>query len=404
MTGSIFGYRATGTCGKEDDICDCDVTQKYNSLDSLWNAKFGSKDILQQIKNNKYLSEQVREILQYPFRTAQEIKNELKSVLSENQYKKLKLNDNSPAAKMTKKDELDYAAIRKYVVNKLPATLKISDNKTLSALKYEPVLLEALEDAERESQEQNNDAFDELISAIRRTRNKSLGSILTKYLKKNKLNEPARDNNESSAITNTIADYVIDELVKKIGKKKPTTNKRFPAKKPAKKIIQETKSKKSDIDDADNSDIALQKDRFVLKNFDKSELQKSGKISKNWTKNGYDVNYERDEKGDISMWWKKGHDKMWLQKSGTYCNQHWIFGNVDITLNKTLDKKVSTQTWNFGNNSYKYSRDSNRNTVARWSTGEPDEKTLKTYQKFINAWCRDNDFLVDRKYCIIYNE
>lgn len=243
---SAFGYETTGTCD-DTNVCDCVTTP--NTSHTVWSINFKSEDIRQQIETNKNLAEQVRDILYYPFQTPQEAKLALKSILSEDQYKNLKLNEENVSAKMIKDGELDLPVIQKYVDDKIPAVLGTSGTKKLSVLNYKSNLLEALDNAKEKSREQNNDVFNELVSDVLYTSNKSLNDILTKYLMENKLEKPT-ELQKRTYVAPTIVSYVIDELVKRADKKERAIAKKPTLRKPTRERVPRTRREEFNDNDA----------------------------------------------------------------------------------------------------------------------------------------------------------
>ncbi|XP_065218597.1 uncharacterized protein LOC135844363 [Planococcus citri] len=306
--------------------------------------------------------------------------------------------DDEDAGKFIKNGKPNISAIKKHVSDKLPKTLKSSDVKNLSVLKYKPILLDALEEAKDDS-----DAFDQLALDIRQTKNKSLGDILSQYLKKNELDEPEKDKQDKPSVADIMAYYVVDELVKKVDDKKSTKVVKKPTKKPAKKA-EKTPAKKPSKKSTNKSDSSSLKDRFELEDFDDSALKQGGLVNKNWSGDDYRVSYQRSWGGDVSMNWVKGQDKVSISKAASGAvSQNWNFGmeNVKVSISKSAAGDRS-ENWNFGTSKYQYSRAANGYVSSNWSTGKADNKTLKKYQQMIDAWCDVNDSLIQRSYCVIY--
>ncbi|XP_065219529.1 uncharacterized protein LOC135845019 [Planococcus citri] len=323
--------------------------------------------------------------------------------------------DDEDAGKFIKNGKPNFTAIKKHVSDKLPKTLKSADIKDLSVLKYRPILLDILKEAENDSE-----AFDQLALDIRRTKNKSLGDVLSQYLKKNKLKEPMENIQNQLSVADIMAYYVVDELVKKVdGKnsiKRVNTSARRPATKKGKtspekvvnyeRISPSMEASKTPANKTGNP--SSMKDRFTLEDFDQSQLKGYGLLNKNWKGAGYKVSYQRSRKGDINLNWTKGQDQVSIQWYATKdVNQTWNFQNenVSVTISKTADGDIN-ESWNFGMVKYQFSKSGGKFPNANWSSGKSSDNTrmLRQYHRYIDSWCEANNFLIIREYCVIYNK
>ncbi|XP_065219698.1 uncharacterized protein LOC135845163 [Planococcus citri] len=323
--------------------------------------------------------------------------------------------DDEDAGKFIKNGKPNFTAIKKHVSDKVSETLKSSDIKNLSVLKYRPILLDVLKEVKDDS-----DAFDQLALDIRRTKNKSLGDVLNQYLKKNKLKEPMENTQNQHSVADIMAYYVVDELVKKVDEMNSTkrfnTSTRKPAMKngktPPKKVVNDEgnppseEASKTPANKTGNP--SSMKDRFTLEDFDQSQLKGSDSLDKNWTGDGYNVSYQRSGEGDINLNWTKGQDQVTIQRSATKdLNQTWNFQNenVSVTISKTTGGDIN-ESWNFGTLKYKCFKSGGRFPSAGWSSGnrKSNDEMLRQYHRYIDSWCDANNFLIKREYCVIYNK
>ncbi|XP_065219699.1 uncharacterized protein LOC135845164 [Planococcus citri] len=397
IVSAAYNRLGAGICNK-DNFCSCNFALDP-SLQGLWEEKFApsTTTILTKIATNPDVAHKVHATLLIPFRTGLQSKEDLKQYLAEEEYGQLQVTDKSPASKMNHVvNHLNLGKMKKYVNDKLKAVLESSDEEKLLSTDYGTSLVNALHDA----RDQSNERFEQLVLDVHLVGDESLNNIVTTYLTDNSLKNPLAEgnpvNNDDVTIADTIAYYVIHELLKRT---KPTAMTWFKQK----LAYFISCLRPSDTPVHQRDDEVHDPDRFkVPSTFNRKPYQKSGSIDLTWKDDTFLLRYHKGKKGDITLnWVKKSVQVSILKTIWNDVNQNWVFENARINISRIRDGNLG-QTWDLGTYKLYKITDPAGNPVWNWSKGQVEEDSLTTYKNYIETWCNENRFLIEESACIIY--
>ncbi|KAL6963271.1 hypothetical protein U1Q18_049274 [Sarracenia purpurea var. burkii] len=224
ITADAFSIQGSGQCTTQN-VCQCTVQQQ--SLDDLLRAKFQiSNRVIEKIKSEKKTAAKVLKVLQKPFQTAAQIREQLKDIVDLGIYNQLYTNDQILAFKWSMIDEMgepDSDIVKSFVYETLKPVLENVADK-LKGVDYKSKLTDALKNTASNSEDLQN-----IMTAVRRTENRSLIRTLNAFVKSNrKIRETESDKKDS--LVDVIDYFTVDQFVYRIDQlNKP------PAKEPVRK-------------------------------------------------------------------------------------------------------------------------------------------------------------------------
>ncbi|KAL6963270.1 hypothetical protein U1Q18_049273 [Sarracenia purpurea var. burkii] len=207
IVGQIYDVTAHGYCNMVH-FCRCHIYHAIPFKDA-WRKKFHTGYTFRKIIEDKLVLLQVRDLFNYPLRTADQFKELLKPIISPYQISKLETRDQTLAAKFTKKDDsVDVPAVEKYVSQEVDKMLK-SSGESLLTRNYKEIFRRFL-DINKDSQ----GTLHNLIFTVRELNNKSLEEVLKAYLRSNNLSEREVELYQKEGIRQIITKAVINEISK----------------------------------------------------------------------------------------------------------------------------------------------------------------------------------------------
>lgn len=210
-------------------VCDqsqaCICTPKKKSLDNLWNKKFDSRDVLDQIKLDKKLTHRVTQLLRNKFlRTGEQSKQDLESILPDHLLKKLQPKHTKSLAN---KENLDLKTLHKHVTLQVKSAHRSSPywkSTYLDYLNWVKNFFKFLKENKHDTSIQN------VYHQVRLTEDELLQEYLDRFFKKYNVKEEdtTPEYQQDTSIQQIVTNMVIDRMINEIG-----IPKTFPSKLPS---------------------------------------------------------------------------------------------------------------------------------------------------------------------------
>ncbi|KAL6955798.1 hypothetical protein U1Q18_050758 [Sarracenia purpurea var. burkii] len=192
LTGQVYNTVASGFCD-ENQTCQCHLYVD-GSFHNNWYSKFNADYVFRQIILKSSYPNELHDLLLYPLRTSEELKQRIKPLISPYQYSMLETRDNTLAATFVNTNgQYDKDSVRNYVVEQFDIIAQEAPQFYLS-FQFKDKFREILKTASAAT-------LYNLTFRVRQLKNETLHDILKKHLEERKIPEPEVHLYEQTALT-----------------------------------------------------------------------------------------------------------------------------------------------------------------------------------------------------------